>query len=221
MAGGPGYSFPGNRVRPPSECDLNPAARGCPEFCTYNPTDAACRVDPPIVDPPVVEPPDYCSVNPTDPVCGGGGVCDVNPSDPTCQPPEPVRTITAGCVVDTSRFDLYRAGSCNEGGITNTDHVIFYVGDLDTSGRDHNAFTTPGVYRAEWSGGPCATTAADGHACQFTLPSPRPWAEQQVSRSVTVYRVADNSVVGSFTVTATKVTCNPSTMPSRVCPEPL
>lgn len=94
ITGGSGYSWTPKKVKIPTECDKNPGAAGCPGYCTANPSAVGCPGYCDANPGAVGCGGDYCTSNPTDPLCnpdtGGGNYCDKNPTAPECTtPPDP------------------------------------------------------------------------------------------------------------------------------------
>lgn len=223
MQGGVGFGFPGPVIipppppPPPDPCAIDPSASGCggaPSFCEANPADPTCVTSPPPPPPPTEDP--YCSLNPTDPVCGGTPktFCELNPTDPSCIV-DPA--MMAGCHVDTDAFNTYENGNCSGIGITSTDEVAFSVGDRLNSSSEFAEFSDASAYAVAWSGACSMPKTVGGSACVVTKGAPT-WSEQTLSASATIYRVRDNSVLGSFSITAYKQTCNRMKYLPGTCP---
>lgn len=158
----------------------------------------------------------FCTLNPADAACGGGGT-----TQPPPPPPPPAAAVRAGCMVDTVAFDTMSDGDCFGSGYTNTDMIVFSVGDtMNNGGEGGDAlyFANPALYRVTWSGN-CASGSGTGgyeHVCFIHAPGV-PWRMQRRRVDVTVTRVSDGVVVLSRRINAEKETCN-NTLYTFGCP---
>lgn len=138
------------------------------------------RKTPPVMPPPAPTP-DPCA----DPSTAG---CDGTPAT------DPFDEMVGGCVVDTLAWDEFQADQCNNGGSTHTHAIGFSVGNV--VGSDQATFREANTYRVVWTGS--CTNSTTSYCSVSDLPN------GSYTATATIYRISDNRMLGSLTITANK-----------------